>query len=257
MIVPVQRVIGSVLLFGLIVLILQSLLSVILNIDYSELVDHIPIIWKGFTVTVLIVFVSFFSGLIFCIPISSAVIYFPKQFSFVINFYWLIFRMTPALVQMYIVYFGAGEISDTLQAAGIWWIFKDPLPCIIFVLILNTSAKQSFLLTNALKTISKTQWESATALGLTKHVIFFKILLPQAAKIAVKPFGNEFTTLIKTSTIASLFSVKDLMGVGKEIYNETINLYYYFIFCFIFFIMVDISRLITNKIFNSYHIKYL
>ena len=239
MIVPVQRVIGSVLLFGLIVLILQSLLSVILNIDYSELVDHIPIIWKGFTVTVLIVFVSFFSGLIFCIPISSAVIYFPKQFSFVINFYWLIFRMTPALVQMYIVYFGAGEISDTLQAAGIWWIFKDPLPCIIFVLILNTSAKQSFLLTNALKTISKTQWESATALGLTKHVIFFKILLPQAAKIAVKPFG------------------KDLMGVGKEIYNETINLYYYFIFCFIFFIMVDISRLITNKIFNSYHIKYL
>lgn len=140
-----------------------------------------------------------------------------------IHCYVTFFRGTPLLCQLYLVYYGAGELRPWLSSAGLWWFFRDAFDCCIFTFALNTAAYQSEIIRGALLAVPKTQFEAARALGLSPYRMARHVVFPQAMLIALRPLGNELISIIKASALAAIVTLLDLMGQTRFIFAQTFD----------------------------------
>ena len=142
---------------------------------------------------------------------------FLNRFSY---FYSYIFRGTPLLVQIFIIYFGLGQI-EFLRSSFLWIILKEPYWCAIIAFSLNTGAYTSEILRSAFETINKGFIEAGDSLGISKKIIFYKIQIPVAIKQSLPAYGNEIILMLKGTSLASTVTLMDLTGVAKYIISTT------------------------------------
>ena len=145
--------------------------------------------------------------------------------SFIINIFWFntfsyIFRGTPLLVQIFIIYFGLGQI-EYLRSTILWNILKEPYWCAIIAFSLNTGAYTSEILRSAFQTIKPGLIEAGKSLGIPNKVIFYKIQIPIAVKQSLPAYGNEIILMLKGTSLASTVTLMDLTGVAKYIISTT------------------------------------
>jgi len=147
------------------------------------------------------------------------------------------FRGTPLLCQLYLVYYGAGEIRPSLDGLGLWWFFRDAYFCCIFAFTLNTAAHQSEIMRGALTSVPRGQVEAAMALGLSRFAANRRVVWPQAALVAVRPLGNELITVIKASALAAIVTLLDLMGQTRFVFSRTFDFSVY-LYCAVLYLML-------------------
>ena len=143
-----------------------------------------------------------------------------KILNLISYYYSYIFRGTPLLVQIFIIYFGLGQV-EWLRDSFLWVIFKEPYSCAIIAFTLNTGAYTSEIFRSAFETIQKGFLEAAEGLGLNKIHVFFKIKLPIAIKQSLPAYGNEMILMLKGTSLASTVTLLDLTGVAKHIISTT------------------------------------
>jgi len=202
----------------------------------------------GFIVTVQIVSVSIVLGALLSVPIAAARASSLKIFSWPAYAYVNFFRGTPLLAQAFMVYYGFGSFSEELKAAGLWWFFRDAWYCVIFTFSLNTAAYQAEILRGAIQNVPRGQWEGAAALGLPRPVTFFKIILPQALMVALRPYGNEIILMIKGSAIASIVTIYDLMGETRRAYSRSYDFQAYIWAAVAYLLIVESLRRLWDRI---------
>ena len=134
--------------------------------------------------------------------------------------YSYIFRGTPLLVQIFIIYFGLGQI-EYLRSTFLWVILKEPYWCAIIAFTLNTGAYTSEILRSAFQTIKPGIIEAGKSLGVPNKIIFYKIKLPLAIKQSLPAYGNEIILMLKGTSLASTVTLMDLTGVAKYIIATT------------------------------------
>ena len=78
-----------------------------------------------------------------------------------------------------------------------WWFFREAWACAFLAFSLNTAAYQAEIFRGAIESVHRGQWEGAASLGLHKLQILWKVVLPQAAIVALRPLGNEVILMIK------------------------------------------------------------
>ena len=166
--------------------------------------------------TLLSLFFGIFVGIFFAILRTSKI----KILKLVSYYYSYIFRGTPLLVQIFIIYFGLGQL-EWLRESFLWIIFKEPYSCAIIAFTLNTGAYTSEIFRSAFETIQKGLVEAAEGLGLSKMNIFFKVKLPLAIKQSLPAYGNEMILMLKGTSLASTVTLLDLTGVAKHIISTT------------------------------------
>ena len=166
--------------------------------------------------TLLSLFFGIFVGAFFAILRISKI----KIFKLISYYYSYIFRGTPLLVQIFIIYFGLGQV-EWLRESFLWVIFKEPYSCAIIAFTLNTGAYTSEIFRSAFETIQKGVLEAAEGLGLSKMQAFFKIKLPLAIKQSLPAYGNEMILMLKGTSLASTVTLLDLTGVAKHIISTT------------------------------------
>ena len=166
--------------------------------------------------TVISLFFGIFVGAFFALLRSSK----NKFFYYFSYYYSYIFRGTPLLVQIFIIYFGLGQL-EWLRESFLWIILKEPYSCAILAFTLNTGAYTSEIFRSAFETINKGVLEAAEGLGLNKINIFFKIKLPIAIKQSLPAYGNEMILMLKGTSLASTVTLLDLTGVAKHIISTT------------------------------------
>ena len=135
-------------------------------------------------------------------------------------FYSYVFRGTPLLVQIFIIYFGLGQI-ESLRSSFLWIILKEPYWCAIIAFSLNTGAYTSEILRSAFETINKGFIEAGDSLGISKKIIFYKIQIPIAIRQSLPAYGNEIILMLKGTSLASTVTLMDLTGVAKYIISTT------------------------------------
>ena len=166
--------------------------------------------------TLLSLFFGVFVGAFFAVLRTSNI-----KILYIISYYYsYIFRGTPLLVQIFIIYFGLGQV-EWLRESFLWVIFKEPYSCAIIAFTLNTGAYTSEIFRSAFETIQKGLIEAAEGLGLNKIHIFFKIKLPIAIKQSLPAYGNEMILMLKGTSLASTVTLLDLTGVAKHIISTT------------------------------------
>jgi len=134
--------------------------------------------------------------------------------------YSYVFRGTPLLVQIFIIYFGLGQI-EYFRSTFLWAVFKEPYWCAIIAFSLNTGAYTSEILRSAFQTIKPGIIEAGKSLGISSRVIFFKVQIPIAIKQSLPAYGNEIILMMKGTSLASTVTLLDLTGVAKYIISTT------------------------------------
>ncbi|WP_305987113.1 ABC transporter permease [Roseibium sp. MMSF_3544] len=202
----------------------------------------------GFLVTLQIVGVSLLIGALLSLPIALARNSSWKIFAWPAYGYVYFFRGTPLLAQTFLIYYGAGTFRPELEAVGLWGFFREAWYCVIFAFSLNTAAYQAEILRGAILNVPKGQWEGAAALGLSRPVTFFKVILPQALMVALRPYGNEIILMIKGSAIASIVTIYDLMGETRRAYSRSYDFQAYIWAAVLYLIIVETLRRVWDKI---------
>ncbi|MBD1165162.1 ABC transporter permease [Pelagibacterales bacterium SAG-MED13] len=165
--------------------------------------------------------------------------------------YSYIFRGTPLLVQIFIIYFGLGQI-EYLRSTILWVILKEPYWCAIIAFALNTGAYTSEILRSAFQTIKPGIIEAGKSLGISNKVIFYKIQIPIAIRQSLPAYGNEIILMMKGTSLASTVTIMDLTGVAKYIISTTFKPIEVFIvaggiYLFMTFIIHNLIKFLEKK----------
>ncbi len=165
--------------------------------------------------------------------------------------YSYIFRGTPLLVQIFIIYFGLGQI-EYLRTTFLWAVLKEPYWCAIIAFSLNTGAYTSEILRSAFQTIKPGYLEAGRSLGIPSKIIFTKIQIPIAIKQSLPAYGNEIILMLKGTSLASTVTLMDLTGVAKYIISTTFKPVEVFIvaggiYLFMTFIIHNVIKYLEKK----------
>jgi len=203
---------------------------------------YAPYYLSGLLVTLELVALSIVLGALLSIPIAYARMSKNKVLNALAYAYVYFFRGTPLLAQTFLIYYGLGSFRPQLEAIGLWTFFRDAWYCAVFAFSLNTAAYQAEILRGAIESVPKGQWEGAASLGLHKYQILRKIVLPQAAIVALRPYGNEIILMIKGSAIVAIITVYDLMGETRRAYARTFDFQTYLWAALIYLSLVETLR---------------
>lgn len=140
------------------------------------------------------------------------------------GFVWL-FRGTPVLVQLFL-WFYLGTVLPRIEVGLPWgptlWSAStsdliSPLTAAILGLGLNEAAYMAEIVRSGINSVDRGQSEAAEALGLTPAQTFWRVVLPQAARVIVPPTGNEVITMLKLSSLVTIIGMTDLLGAVQQI----------------------------------------
>ncbi len=219
--------------------------------DLELMINSFPKLLSAAVITLKLLSVSLITGLL--IGLFFAILRLNKNI-FINKFaygYSYIFRGTPLLVQIFIIYFGLGQI-EYLRSTILWVILKEPYWCAIIAFALNTGAYTSEILRSAFQTIKPGLIEAGKSLGISNKIIFYKIQIPIAIRQSLPAYGNEIILMMKGTSLASTVTLMDLTGVAKYIISTTFKPVEVFIvaggiYLFMTFIIHNVIKYLEKK----------
>lgn len=172
---------------------------------------------EGLATTVQLVFLSLVIGLVMAVPLAIARGSRRKWIKLPIFFYTYVFRGTPLLIQLYIIYYGVVFIEG-IQDTWLWLILEEPFYPALIAFTLNTAAYTTEIFHGAIKATSKGEIEAARAYGMSRGLMMRRIVLPSAFRRALPAYGNEVIFMLHASAIASVVTIMDLTGAARLVY---------------------------------------
>lgn len=218
--------------------------------DPEKFTKYGPSYLSGLGVTLTLVALSIVLGGLISLPLAFARMSKNPVLSWIAYAYVYFFRGTPLLMQLFLVYYGLGSFSTELKALDLWWFLRDAWNCALLTFTLNTAAYQAEILRGAIESVPRGQHEGAAALGLPKKIAFFKIILPQALIVALRPYGNEIILMIKGSAIVAIVTVFDLMGETRRAFSRTFDYQTYLWAALLYLVIVELLRNLWNWLEN-------
>ncbi|GAA4071021.1 amino acid ABC transporter permease [Amphibacillus indicireducens] len=211
-----------------------------MNLDFSQIVPYIPFMIEGIWVTLQFVIVSILVGFILGTVFALFKIGKIKPLKWVADAYTSIFRGTPLILQLMIIYFGLPQLFG-----------YDISPFLSAVLAfgLNSAAYVSEIIRAGIEAVDIGQTEASMALGVSYRKRMIDIILPQALKNILPALMNEFITLTKESAIVSTIGYLDLMRraqvVGADLFR---NFEAYLFVGLLYYLMVMTLTIIGKRL---------
>lgn len=179
----------------------------------SLLGSHLPDFFQGFKITIRITLVGLGIGAALGLPSAVLRVYGGKWIRTIALAYIELFRGTPILAQLFLVYYGLPDMGITLPRMGAAYL----------ALGLNSGAYQAEYFRGAIQAIGGGQMMAARSIGMSRIKAIRHIILPQALRLVIPPWSNEPISLMKASAVVYLIAVPDLMTKGKQLIAQ----YYY------------------------------
>lgn len=189
-------------------------------LDFSALVSYLPMLWKAVALTLEFTVLSTILGFLLGIVLSLVKISRMKVLTRCADVYTSIFRGTPLLVQLMLVYYATPQLLNfqiTALQAG------------VLTFGLNSAAYISESIRGGILSVDKGQWEAAMALGIPRTRLLFGIIFPQAFKNTLPSLVNESIALLKDSSMVSVIGVADTMRWASLIQAKTFRAFEAFI----------------------------
>lgn len=197
-------------------------------LDFSLMWNSIPDLLSGVMLTLQLTIATITIGLVCAFPVALARISASPWLTALANGFILFFRGTPALVQIALLYYGAGQF-EWVRESILWPVLREPFWCAVIALGLNTSAYTGQNLSGALKAVPEGLTEAASALGMSHTVVFLTVRLPLAVRIAFPAYGNEVILTLKATSLASTITLLELTGRARLLVANTFAPYEIFI----------------------------
>ncbi|MDM5112908.1 amino acid ABC transporter permease [Aeromonas salmonicida] len=170
-----------------------------------------PLLSAGLIFTVPLTLITFVLGILLGFLVALARLYGSTPLVVLVRFYVWLIRGTPLLVQLFLIFYG-------LPSAG---IVLDAFTAAVIGFTLNIGAYSSEIIRATLAAIPKGQWEAAYSIGMNWPQVMWRVILPQAARIAVPPLSNTFISLVKDTSLAAAVTVPELFQAAQRLASVT------------------------------------
>jgi len=135
--------------------------------------------------------------------------------------YVFVFRGSPLLVQIYLIYFGLSQFDFVRNSSILWPVLRDPMYCTIMAMAMNTAAYSSEIFRGALRAVPVGPIEAAKAFGMPALTRFRLVVLPMALRLALPAYSTEIILMTKATALASVVTIMEMMGVAQKIQHDT------------------------------------
>lgn len=213
-----------------------------MDLNFSIVVENLPYLIKASLVTLKFTFLSFiFAMLIALIVGILRSLKIPKALDAFLGMYVEIFRGSPLLVQLFLIYYGLPSIGITMKSDT----------AAIIGLALNSGAYMSEIIRSAILSVDRGQSEAAHSFGFTGFQTMVHIIIPQAMKVAVPPLMNAFSGLLKDSSLISVISITELTRTGNLIYSKTYRPFEIYLTLGLFYFLMTYAVSIFSKLIEK------
>ena len=208
-----------------------------MSFDFPLMLDSIPKMLMGIGLTFQLLFLSGILGLALAIVLLLMRISGRWYLAAPTMVYIYVFRGTPILVQIFIIYHGLPQL-DFVRDGIFWPILREPFGCAIVALTLNTGAYVSEILRGGVLGVDRGLKEAGAALGLSARHRFIYITSPIAIRLCLPAYSNDVISLMKSTALVSTITLLDMMGIARTIYAETYAPYEIFLSLMVIYLIL-------------------
>ncbi len=177
--------------------------------------ESLPMLAQGAGYTIVLSVGSMAIGLIIGLAVALARLYPMPVLSRLASFFVSFIRGTPLLVQLFLIYYGLGQLGLRL----------DPISSAFLGFSLNIGGYTSEIIRSAILSVDHGQWEAAQSIGMSQPLTLRRVVLPQAARVALAPLGNSFISLVKDTSLAATIQVPELFRQAQLITARTFQVF--------------------------------
>lgn len=189
----------------------------------ANVVQFLPELLRAAPLTLLMTLVAGTAGLLLGTVVALARLSAHRFLAWPAFVFTLCFRGTPLLVQIYLVYYGLGELlPDTwIRHSVLWPYLREGLFYAFLVLTLNQAAYNAEVLRGAISTVPRGQIEAALSMGMRPGQILRRVTLPLAFRTCLPVLASDAIILLKATSLASTITVMELMGTARKLQRDT------------------------------------
>ncbi|RYH68049.1 MAG: ABC transporter permease subunit [Alcaligenaceae bacterium] len=188
--------------------------------DVALFWSMLPALLSGARLTLVLTFLVVILGAALALPVALCKNSRWLALRAAADAYILFFRGTPALVQLFLLYYGAGQFEFVRNSAA-WPLLRDPFWCVVIALGLNSASYAGKTLASALESVPKGLREAAFMLGLSRARRFWQVDLPLALRTALPALGNDVILTCKATALASTVTLLEITGTARLLTSET------------------------------------
>lgn len=201
-------------------------------------------IFQGSLVTIELAVIAIIIGLIFGLVLALGKISKNRVLNTISTLYIWVFRGTPLLLQIFVMYYALPSCGILLSA------FMSA----IAALGLNSAAYSAEIIRAAIQSIDKGQLEAARALGMSYSQAMFRVIIPQSYRRMIPPIGNEAIMLLKDSSLVSAIGMSELLRTTKVMANNSGNMLFFMIAAGIYLFFTTVFTAIFHKLEKKYSV---
>ena len=185
-----------------------------LNVDVMA--SSLPLYLNGTVVTLKLLVVALVAGLIFAVPLAVLRASSNVWLSRSVWLFTYIFRGTPLLVQLFIIYYGLAQFS-WMRESVLWPLFSSAWFCAMLAFAINTCAYTTEIIAGAILATNHGEVEAAKAVGMSPLTLYRRILLPSALRRSLPAYSNEVIMMLHGTSLASIVTLMDITGAAREV----------------------------------------
>lgn len=189
-----------------------------MNIDM--ILSSLPSLLAGAWVTVQLVVLSLSLGFVLALFVAFGRLSSNRVVSGLTGVYVFLFRSTPLLVQIFLIYYGLGQFAG-IRESFLWPVLREAYWCAIIALTLNTAAYTGEIMRGGIQAVPFGQIEAARALGMSRPLLYRRIVLPQALRTILPAYGNEMIQMVQATSLASAITLIELTGAARTIASRS------------------------------------
>ncbi|WP_223545285.1 ABC transporter permease [Pseudomonas sp. A-B-19] len=188
--------------------------------DWDFLTDVFQQLLGGVPLTLQLSLMALVAGFMLAIVIASAASSRYRLFRWIGNAHVEIFRGTPLLVQIFLIYYGLGQIPGLRQSV-LWPFLREPYWCAILALALNTSAYTAEIIRGALQAVPANEIEAGRACGMSGLLLRRRVTWPIAIRQGLPVYGSEVILMLKATSLTSIITLIEMTGIAHKLISST------------------------------------
>ena len=187
--------------------------------NFDAIRENFPLYLHGALLTLELLLISLALGLLVAIPLGVIRSLRGSWGSRLIWCYTYVFRGTPMLVQLFLIYYGLAQF-EAVRNSFAWPWLSSAWFCACLSFVLNTAAYTTEIIAGSIMALPAGEIEAAKALGMSRWVMFRRIVLPSALRRSLPAYSNEAIFMLHGTSLASVVTIMDLTGAAREV-NST------------------------------------
>lgn len=188
--------------------------------DFALIFVSLPRLLSALLITIEYVVLSLAIGFVFTVPLALMRLSKKRWISAPVNAYTQLFRGTPLIIQLFVIYYGLGQF-DWIKETVLWPFLREAFWCCLIAFTLNTTAYSTEILRGAIANVPHGEIEAAKACGMSKWLLYRRIILPRALRLMLPAYSNEVILMLQATAIASTVGTAtaslDLTGAARVI----------------------------------------